>query len=279
MGKYYYLVAGLANLDGDDARPQLSLEDFRQEVLPHVTAADRRLLELPLLECDCRRLASLLSAGQIPGSMPAGVLSSAQLEEAVELAKAGDDRPDCIPRFMWDFIVGFLQTGRNAQSLDGLLSAFYGYAVHSGNRYVSDWYRYNQDLNNVQTAITARKYGLDVRNLIVGDGETEQQLRDSGARDWGLSGHLDFFDELQRIQDEQDLAKREHMTDMLRWKWLEDNSFFSFFTVEYLFSYMERLAIAWRWNSLDHDAGEKLLRGLVGELKGQVSVPDEFRNN
>lgn len=279
MGKYYYLVAGLANLDGDDTMPQLTLDNFRKEVFPQLSTADRRLLELPLLECDCRRLASLLSEGRIPDGMPAGMLSSAQLEEAVGLAKAGENRPDSIPQFMWDFICGYVEAERKLPALDGLLYAFYDYAAGSGNRFVSDWYRFNQDLSNVQTAITARKFGLDVRKLIVGDGETASQLRESGARDWGLSGRLDFFDALQRIQDEQDLAKREHLTDTLRWKWLEENSFFSYFTVECLFSYMERLAIAWRWNSLDHDAGEKLLRGLIGELKGQVSVPDGFKNN
>lgn len=279
MGKYYYLVAGLANLDGDDGKPQLSLEDFRQEIFPQVNAADRRLLEMPLVECDCRRLAALLSTGTIPEDLSAGLLSTSQIEDAVEQAKAGENRPAEIPSFMWNFICDFYQADQHDCVLDRLLAAFYEYAIHSDNQFVSDWYQFNQDLNNVQTAITARKFGLDIQKLIVGDNETAQQLRFSGARDWGLSGQLTFFDELIRIQDEQDLAKREHMVDTLRWKWLEENSFFSYFTVEFLFSYMERLSIAWRWNSLDHEGGEKMLRGLIGELKGQVQVPDEFRNN
>ncbi|MCQ2083988.1 MAG: DUF2764 domain-containing protein [Bacteroidaceae bacterium] len=279
MGHYYYLVAGLANLDSDDGRPQLSLEDFRKEVFPQVSAADRCLLEMPLVECDCHRLAAFLTDGLIPESMPQGLLSSASLENAVEQAKSGENRPDEILPFMWNFLVGYFGSENREGVVDRLLSVFYEYAMNAGNTFVSDWYAFNLNLNNVRTAIAARKYGLDIQNLIVGDNETANQLRTSGARDWGLSGNLDFFDELLRIHDEQDLAKREHAVDYLRWRWLEQNSFFSYFTVESLFSYMERLSMAWRWNSLDHDGGEAILRGLIGELKGQVKVPDEFGND
>ena len=279
MGKYYYLVAGLANLDGDDVRPQLALEDFRSEILPQVSASDRRLLELPAVEADCRRLAAFLEGRSVPDTEQEGLLAPAQIEDAVRLAKSGENRPDYIPAFMWECLCDLLESDNGDRILDRLLAAFYEYAVRSDNAFVSDWYRFNMDLGNVQTAMAARKYGLDAQRLVVGDNETAGQLRSSGARDWGLSGELDFFDELQRINDEPDLAKREHLVDMLRWKWLEENSFFSFFSVEYLFSYMERLLIAWRWNSLDHDGGERMLRGLIGELKGQVQVPDEFGNN
>ncbi len=279
MGKYYYLVAGLANLDGDDGKPQLTLEDFRSEVLPQVSASDRRLLELPSVEADCRRLAAFLEDRSVPETEQEGLLTAAQLEDAVSQAKSGESRPDYIPVFMWECLCSLLQQDNGDRITDRLLAAFYEYAIGSDNAFVSDWYRFNMDLGNVQTAMAARKYGLEVQKLVVGDSETAKQLCSSGARDWGLSGELDFLDELQRISDEQDLARREHLVDMMRWKWLEENSFFSFFSVEYLFSYMERLSIAWRWNSLDHEGGEKILRGLIGELKGQVQVPDGFDNN
>ena len=64
---------------------------------------------------------------------------------------------------------------------------------------------------------------------------------------------------------------------MLRWNWLEENSFFNFFTVEKLFSFMVRLGMVERWTTLDKEKGQQLFRELIGTLKDQTEVPAEFR--
>ena len=113
----------------------------------------------------------------------------------------------------------------------------------------------------------------------MGRNETAQALRTSGARDWGLSQELDYFDDVVRLLDEPDLAQRERRADMLRWRWLDENTFFNYFTVEALFSYMVRLGIVERWTSLDREEGQKLFRKMIGTLKDQTEVPAEFRIN
>ena len=78
------------------------------------------------------------------------------------------------------------------------------------------------------------------------------------------------------MTEEDDLSQRERKADMLRWRWLEDNSFFNNFTVEKLFSYMVRLGMVERWSSLDKEEGQRLFRKLIGTLKDQTEVPAEF---
>ena len=80
-----------------------------------------------------------------------------------------------------------------------------------------------------------------------------------------------------RLQEAADLNDRERKTDMLRWQWLEDNSFFCFFTIEQLFAYMVRLGIVERWCDMDAQKGQQLLRQLIGTLKDQTEVPAEFK--
>lgn len=280
MSKYYYLIAGLADLSFDEGFQLSDMDGIRQEIIQGVSGADRRLLELPLLENDCRRLAALLEGKDIEG-MPSGLMDGSLLQETIDSAKADEACPADVPAFMYDIACNCVQTDsvKDMGIQDMLLVGFYKYGMACGNPFVHDWFEFNLDLNNVRVAMTARKYGLDIRKAVTGDNETAQQLRSSGARDWGLSGQLDFFDELQRISEEQDLTRREKMIDMMRWRWLEANSFSSFFSVEVLFSYLERLSMVQRWSTMDHEGGEKLLRGLIQELKGQVSVPDEFKNN
>ena len=91
-----------------------------------------------------------------------------------------------------------------------------------------------------------------------------------------MSQELDYFDDVVRLLDEDDLSYRERKADMLRWRWLEDNTFFNYFGVERLFSYLVRLGMVERWTSLDKEKGQQLFRKLIGELKEQTEVPEEF---
>lgn len=283
MGRYYYLISGLADISFDECAQIPDFESLRQEILAAADGGDRKLLELPLLENDCRRLAAVLEGKAYTDRIPSGLMDDSQLHGLIDAAKSGEPAPKGIPAFMYETVCAFLAPESADDNVlpvqEKLLSGFYSYAMDCGNDFVREWFSFNLDLNNIRAAMAARKHGLDLRKAVVGDNETACQLRTSGARDWGLSGQLEFFDELQHICDMPDLARRERDIDSMRWKWLETNSFFSYFTVEYLFSYLERLAMAKRWSTMDHEGGERVLRGLIQELKGQVSVPDEFKNN
>ena len=84
-----------------------------------------------------------------------------------------------------------------------------------------------------------------------------------------MSQELDYFDDVVRLADESDLSQRERKTDLLRWNWLDENTFFNYFTVEKLFSYMVRLSMVQRWTTLDREAGQQLFRKLINDLKEQ----------
>lgn len=281
MGKYYYLIAGLEELQLDDSKVPVAVEQFREEVYEALSGSDRRLMDLLRLECDCRNLMVVLKDAQaLTAACPGGMFSMEQLEELIACAKAQEQCPDGIPAFMYGFVQEYQdESWREYAEFaeDRLWGLFFDYASRQGNEFVSDWYRFNLDLNNIQTAITARKYELDVRRMLVGDNEVAQALRTSGARDWGLSQEVPFWDDIMRLQEAQDLNDRERKTDLLRWQWLEENCFFHYFTVERLFAYMVQLGMVERWCSLDKEEGQKLLRKMIGDLKAQTEVPAEFK--
>lgn len=263
MANYYYLIAGLPDISFDDVKVALTVEQFRTEVFDALSGADRKVMDMLLLEDECRKL-----------------IGSERMEELIALAKAQEPCPQDVPQFMYQFVQEWLDESwreKAAFAEDRLWSLFYEYAMNSSNGFVHRWYEFNMDMNNIQSAITARKYNLDMQKVIVGQNDTAHALRTSGARDWGLSQELDYFDDVVRLLEEEDLAHRERRADQLRWNWLEENSFFNYFTVEKLFSYMVRLGIVERWTSLDREEGQKLFRKLIGELKDQTEVPAEFR--
>lgn len=263
MANYYYIIAGLPDISFDDSKAAYTVEQFRQEAYDALSAADRKVMDILNLENECRNL-----------------IGSERMEELVALVKADESAPMDVPQFMYSFVQEWVDDSwrqKAAFAQDRLWSLFYEYAMASNNGFVRKWYEFNLNLNNIMTAITARKYNLDIQKVIVGTGDVANALRTSGARDWGLSQELDYFEDVARLTEEDDLSQRERKADQIRWRWLEENTFFNYFSVEKLFSYMVRLGMVERWSGLDREEGQKLFRELIGTLKDQTSVPAEFR--
>ena len=265
MGNYYYIISGLPDISFDDSKAAYTVEQFRTEVYDALSGADRKVMDLLRLEDTCRNL-----------------IGSERMDELIADVKAQEPCPQGVPEFMYTFVQELVDESwreKAAFAEDRLWSLFYEYAMQSDNEFVRKWYEFNLNINNILSGITARKYGLDIQKVIVGQNEAAHALRTSGARDWGLSQELDYFDDVVRLLDEPDLAQRERRADMLRWRWLEENTFFNFFTVEALFSYLVRLGMVERWTTLDREEGQKLFREMIGTLKDQTEVPAEFRIN
>lgn len=263
MANYYYIISGLPDISFDDSKAAYTVEQFREEVYGALSAADRKVMDILLLEDECRNL-----------------IGSERMEELIALVKAGESAPKDVPEFIYTFVQEWVDESwrqKAAFAEDRLWSLFYEYAMSASNGFVRKWYEFNLDLNNIMSAITARKYNLDIQKVIVGSNDTAHALRTSGARDWGLSQELECFEDVARLTEEGDLSQRERKADLIRWRWLEDNTFFNYFTVEKLFSYMVRLGMVERWTSLDREKGQQLFRELIGTLKDQTEVPQEFR--
>lgn len=263
MSNYYYIVSGLPDISFDDSKPAYTVEQFREEVYKSLSAADRKVMDILLLEDKCRNL-----------------IGSELMEELIAEVKADDTPRQDIPSFIYTFVQEWVDESWRQKAgfaEDRLWSLFYEYAMGSSNGFVRKWYEFNLDMNNIISAITARKYNLDMQKVIVGSNDTANALRTSGARDWGLSQEVDCFEDVARLTEEDDLSQRERKADMIRWRWLEDNTFFNFFTIEKVFSFMVSLGMVERWSNLDREEGQKLFRKLIGTLKDQTEVPDEFR--
>lgn len=285
MGNYYYLITGLQDISLEDDRLPYSVDSFREEICPSISDGDRQLVNLALEQYDRRNLMYLLSkskAGEelvLEEGTQEGALTGEQLAGLIEAVRAGEPSDKDVPEYMCRFVSEYLHDEWQAFTTfpeDRLSSLFYEYVKSVRNGFVRDWFRFNLDLSNIQTALTARKHSLPVQNLIVGDGEVAEALRTSGAKDWGLSQTVGFFDRLVRIQDEADLTLREREIDMIKWNWMEENTFFHYFTVEKLFAFLVRLDIAGRWLKLDKEKGQEMFRSLIASLKSGVEVPAEF---
>lgn len=278
MSAYYYLVAGLPDISLEDGKLSYTISDFRAESYGDLSAKDQALVDLFYLKYDHADLLSLLKDKDAV-TQGKGNFSSEDLLQLIASVKEGE-KPDAkFPSYLYDFIAQYLALPADelykAENL--LASAYYAYAMKSKNPFIASWFEFNLNINNILAAFAARKYKMNVAEVIVGDTDVCEMLRTSNARDFGLSETLDYFEPLQRLVETDDLVEREKKVDQLKWKWLEDASFFHYFTVERLFVFLLQLEMIERWVLLDKEKGSELFRQMIQNLKDEVQIPEEFR--
>ena len=279
--KYYYLIAGLPELSLDDSKLGITVREFRELYYPELADDDRALLDLIYLSYDNANLLLLLKDKEA-AIAEGGLYTSEELLGIIEAARAEETPDRNYPRYMYDFVAQMESEESAAEDIfpeDRLAQLYYAHAMSQGNAFIERWFAFNLDLNNFLTAITARRYNLDVKPLIVGDNDVAKALRTSNSRDFGLTGVMDGFEEVMRISEIDNLVERERKLDVLKWEWMEENSFFDYFTVEKLFAFLVKIQIIERWITLDAEAGGEMLRGMIRQLKEEVKVPQEFTIN
>ena len=276
---YYYLVAGLPELTLEDSKLSYTVADFKAELYPDLSDEDRRLIDLFYLKFDNANVLKLLK-DKDAAIDPRGNYSAEELAEFISSLKEGDEIADAVfPSYLSTFISEYFNVAAEDDFLheDRLAALYYEYAMKCKKKFVSSWFAFNLTMNNILVALTARKFKMDIAPLIVGDTEVCEALRTSGARDFGLTGEVDFLDQLVKISETEELVEREKKIDQLRWNWMEEATFFNYFTVERLFVFLLQLEMIERWISLDKEKGNQLFRSIIATLKDEVQIPAEFR--
>ena len=151
----------------------------------------------------------------------------------------------------------------------------YEEGMRSQNAFVREWFGFNLNLNNILAAVICRKHGFDLKKAIVGEGEVQDALRTSNAKDFGLSATLPEIDDILRLSEVEDLYEREKKTDALRWAWLEDKTLFRYFEAENVFAYWLQAQMLFRWDILNKETGEQIFRDLLNDMKRDI----HFGNN
>ncbi len=278
MSAYYYLVAGLPDISLEDGKLSYTVESFKSEIYPELSGKDQRLVDLFYLKFDNENLLSLLKNKEAV-LQRYGLYTSDELLQLIDAVREGDSPQKKYPIYFYSFVKQYLELSPEDLycANDMLAAAYYDYAMKCSNKFVASWIEFNLNLNNIQAALAARKYKMDVSSVIVGQTEVSELLRTSNARDFGLNDMLVYFEPLQRIIEIEELVEREKKVDSLKWKWLEENSFFHYFTVERIFVFLLQLEMIERWISLDKEKGNELFRQMIQSLKDEVQIPEEFR--
>lgn len=274
MSNYYCLVAGLPDVAFDGSKSVYTVERFKEDIYPELSAQDAACVDLFFLERDNANILNILRNGEDADIKLYGCYSREMLYEIISSAKNGDTPIKGVPSYIYRFFEYYIINEGNSNVIweDVLSAYYYDYATKCSNGFIAEWFTFNRNVNNILVAFAARKYKMSVDEAVIGDGEVADALRTSGARDFGLAGTLDYFESIQRLNDNDRLQERERQLDDIRWRWLEDNSVFNYFTVERLFVFLLKLSIVERWAKLDADKGMQRYNEMIAELKSGMDT-------
>ena len=189
--------------------------------------------------------------------------------------KAGSDAPISLEKL--DELLDEHMAASDKKLLDLLRApmdeATLAEGLKAKNRFVREWFAFNQDMNNVLVAQICRKHGFDVKTQIVGEGEVAEQLRTHlTQKDFGLNEVAGDWTEVLALAGIEDLMQREKAQDAIRFEWLQNRTEFDFFSAEMVFAYYLEAVMLHRWSILTVEEGEKVFRQLVSDMKKGVKL-------
>ncbi len=279
MGKYYYLISGLPELQLDDQKLILSLIDFKAELNEQLSSSDKKIAGFFFMQFDNINLLNFLNDPETALN-PLGNLNETDFQEILLLFKETDaPKHPKLPGYFKKFIPDYLADKPLFQNMsweNQLTSLYYDYATSCKNEFIAAWFKFNLTVNNILTAANCRKYNYDREASIIGTGQIEEAIRYSNSRDFGIAPDFPMVEEVLRLAEIDNIYEREQKIDLLKWNWLEEEGFFHYFDIEHLFIYLIKLQMLTRWVKLEKESGQKVFRDMIEKLQQSFEFPNEF---
>lgn len=278
MANYYCMIAGLPDIDLQDTKPGVGIEDMREQCEEVLSEQDKKLLFYFFLHFDCVNLVKLLKDPEAEITQM-GNFSLEQLRDLITSAREINFNVHRYPAFMSIFAREYAFNKDKAGYFpeDEMAFQFLDYAIRTcPNRMMRRWYKLNLDITNILTAMLARSQGWSVGDFIKGEGEVQEMIRENKTKDFNLGLEFDYIPQLMKIVDEEDPVRKEKMIDAFKWVWLDDRTFFEPFSMEAVFAYLCKLQMLERWAKLDVEQGKKTFQKIIDDLRSEAQVPAEF---
>lgn len=279
--KYYCLVAGLKDYSPDSDTKGFDAPAIIEEIREGVSKRDRKALELFYSYYDIDNIVSL-RAGREQFSV-LGNFGREELEEEMI-------SPKRLPGWMGRVISAYNAVEKDGSDADvdedidmekklerNLFAAYYGQCDRSGSGFLQQWGRFDRTLRNISAAFAARRRGIPVSDVIVGEGDIESSLSRSSAADFGLKGEVGYIDRIMSAMGEgNNLIEKERKIDDIRWEMADELTALNYFEMDYILGYLAKVNIIHRWATLDPHTGREMLKKLIDDLTGKEFAGEQL---
>lgn len=278
--EYHCLVAGLPELLFDASKLGFAVPEFKSYLKDELSKEDYQIIESYFWRYDNQNLLLLLQKKDNELNQ-AGNLVREDFETIFLLIR--DEALSAFEKKIPAYIGKFIQAFRDESPFDSnkswenqITELYYGYVTGLENDFVREWYTFEMELNNILTASHCKKYQFDIEPELIGNNELTEKLVKSSARDFGIGTEFPKIEQILRAIDETELLEKEKKIDLIKWEFLDEGTFFHYFTVERILAYLLKLEMIARWIKLDKKTGEELFERLLKDLESTHQLSEEF---
>lgn len=275
---YYCLIAGFPDLIPDDKKLHFSSVELRNYLREEIHPADFELVKLFYLPWDHENLISLLFDSEFEWD-ERGNYSREKLEEFVDKKQFELINPSEFPAYFIDFIEFYHDDEEEFPKIAAvkfLTEGWYKTLAGSGNKFVAEFGEFKQNMANIMLALNGRKHDIPFEEAIIGDDEVTHALKRSRARDFGLANEINDIETIVQIFEIENILDRELKLDMHTWQFIDEITFFNYFTIEKILGFVQKIFIVERWFELDKEKGQQIFNQLLEELQSNFEFPEEF---
>jgi hypothetical protein len=129
---------------------------------------------------------------------------------------------------------------------------------------------------NIMLALNGRKHDIPFEEAIIGDDEVTHALKRSRARDFGLANEINDMETIVQIFEIENILDRELKLDNHTWQFIDEITFFNYFSIEKVLGLVQKLFIVERWFELDKEKGQQIFNQLLEEIQSNFEFPEEF---
>ncbi len=286
--EYHYFVTGLPALSAEDSKLMMTPLMFLHSASEHLDIADYELLKLLFIPNDITNLTNIL-LNKETWLDECTVDKGDWLELIAYLKELGDAKPDKqnlakghVPAYIVNYLHEYLFVNEPKPEYllqRDLFTLFYDSVGAHPDKFINAWFRFDSDLKNIIIALNCRKHKIPFTGQLIGNNELTEKIATSNAGDFGLGKEYPYFDVLARLNEQTDIVEKEKGLDALRWKWIENETFFEYFTLPRILGFFIRLRMIYRWIHLSQSVGEKRFGQVLHDLENSFEFPEEFALN
>jgi hypothetical protein len=276
---YYALVAGLPDILLEDKKVTFSSVELRNMLEEEVSSSDYDLVELLYMPFDHNNLLNLFFNTEKEfdkrGNYPLERMEKFKDKKNYEIADIEE-----VPEYFADFlecIHGEHECIESYYEAERKLNeSYYNYLENLPNTFIQEFARYELNIGNLMTALNGRKYKIDIEDKLIGHDEVTSALKKRRSRDFGLGNEIDDIEQLIQIFEKDHLLEREFKIDLHKWQYLDEMTFFNYFTIEKVLAFIQKLFMVERWLQLDEEKGREMFNKILEDLQSEFQFPEEF---
>lgn len=270
--QYFYLISGLPDLSITDTHLPFTSKTFLDELKNNIDRKDFALVCWLYYIKDNSNLINILF-NENPSNHQEGYYSLQELKRDVE----GNT---VLPHYLNDFIVSFNEN-RNLLTKAGwevkLTENYFREAMKSGNEFLNQWMEFELNLKNLLLSMSNKKEQLPFLEFIIEANEIAALFKQNPSADFSTESSLGFLNQVVKIIETENIIEREKKIDLLRWKQLEEMTFFNYFTVEAILSFIIKLMILERWAILKQEQVKISLTTILNSFMEKIEM-QEFKH-